>query len=160
MKLQEMMPYPGRIPAAVLLLVLLVSAFPVPVLPAIQADSAASVEKMKSIAESQHEIVVLLIKKQEYEKAATEADKIFDMKWPADQEPLLLKELLNLTGAFLQRGQAPISLRLIEKNSGHFKKSSSQASLFKEMGYLHKVLKQDDQAIECFKKARDLEGEN
>jgi tetratricopeptide (TPR) repeat protein len=127
-------------------------------LPAFQADDSTSLGKLKSMAEAQHEIVILLVKKQEYDKAAAEANKIFDMKWPGDQEPLLLKELLNLADAFLQQGQASLGLRLIERNSKYFRKASSQASIFKEMGYLYKSLKQDDKAIEYFKKARDLEG--
>ena len=100
------------------------------------------------MAEAQHEIVLLLMKKQEYDKAMVEASKIFDMRWPGDQEPLLLKELLNLADQFLSQGQAPLGLKLIERNFKYFKKTSSQAAILKEMGYLYKSLKQDDKAIE------------
>ena len=127
-------------------------------LPAYQADSSAALEKTKSVAEAQHEIVLLLMKKQEYDKAMVEAGKIFDMRWPGDQEPLLLKELLNLADQFLSQGQAQLSLKLIEKNFKYFKKSSSQAAILKETGYLYKSLKQDEKAYESFRKARDLEG--
>jgi tetratricopeptide (TPR) repeat protein len=158
MKLKERVHCSGKIPAGVLLLALVAGMIPVVPLPAFQADASASLGKLKSMAEAQHEIVTLLIKKQEYDQAAAEANKIFDMKWPGDQEPLLLKELLNLAEAFLQQGQAPLGLRLIERNSKYFRKTSSQASIFKELGYLYKSLKQDGKAIEYFKKARDLEG--
>ena len=158
MRLQEMARYFGKIPAVALLAALFAGLFSITPLPAFQADTSASLGKMKSIAEAQHEIVLLLIKKQEYDKAAAEADKIFDLNWPGDQEPLLLKELLNLAEAFLQQGQAPMGLKLIERNSRHFKMTSSQTAVLKEMGYLCKSLKQDDKAIEYFKKARDLEG--
>jgi tetratricopeptide (TPR) repeat protein len=158
MKLKERVHCSGKIPAGVLLLALVAGMIPVVPLSAFQADASASLGKLKSMAEAQHEIVILLIKKQEYDQAAAEGNKIFDMKWPGDQEPLLLKELLNLADAFLQQGQAPSGLRLIERNSKYFRKTSSQASIFKEMGYLYKSLKQDDKAIEYFKKARNLEG--
>ena len=61
-------------------------------------DSTVELGRTRSVAETQHEIVMLLIKKKEYEKAATEAHKIFEMKWPQNQEPLLLHELLPISG--------------------------------------------------------------
>ena len=152
-----MTPVSRRITAQSLLLVWLAGVISVAPVPAFQSDPAA-VAKLKSMAEAQHEIVLLLMKKQEYEQALTEANKIFDMKWPSDQEPLLLKELLNLADQLLNQGQAQAGIRVIERNSKHFKKTSSQAGILKEMGYLYKSLKQDDKAFEYFRKARDLEG--
>ena len=159
MRSREYLAVAGRMAVAVLLCVLLLNAVPIAALPSVdQTNSPASLEKTKSMAEAQHEIIVLLIQKKEFEKAAVEANKIFEMKWPDDQEPLLIKEMRNLTDQFLRSGQASLGLKLIEKNLGRFKKSSSQAALWKEMGYLHKSLNQIDKSIDCFKKARDLEG--
>lgn len=160
MRSQKVMHCSGKIPAGALLLAFLASMISVVSVTAFQGDAPASLGKMKSMAEAQHEIVMILIKKQDYDKAATEASKIFDMKWPGDQEPLLLKELLNLADAFLQQGQAPLGLKLVERHSKSFKKTSSQAAVLKEMGYLYKSMGQTDKALEYFKKARDLEGGN
>jgi tetratricopeptide (TPR) repeat protein len=143
---------------AVFLSVLILFRTPVVQPAAAQTNASASLEKIKSMAAAQHEIVVLLIQKKEFEKAATEANKIFDMKWPEDQEPLLTKELGNLADQYLRSGQAPWGIKLLERNFGHFKKASSQAALWKEMGYLYKSLNEIDKSIDCFKKARDLEG--
>jgi tetratricopeptide (TPR) repeat protein len=158
MRLQEIFNMTGRIAAVILLSILLLSVIPIMALPADQTNAPASLEKTKSMAEAQHEIVVLLIQKKEYEKALEEANKIFDMKWPDDQEPLLVKELCNLGDQFLRSNQATLGLRLMDRNYSRFKKSSSQAALLKEMGYLHKSLNQGDKAIEYFRKAMDLEG--
>jgi tetratricopeptide (TPR) repeat protein len=148
----------GNIAAGIFLSMFLAGVIPVIPLSAYQTDTLPSLEKTKSMAEAQHEIVMILIKKKDYEKAAVEANKIFDMKWPNDQEPLLLKELLNFADQFLQQGQALLGARLTERNLKYFKKPSSQAALLKEMGYLYKSLDQSDKALECFRKARDLEG--
>jgi tetratricopeptide (TPR) repeat protein len=147
-----------RMLVAVFLSVLILYRTPVVQPAAAQTNASASLEKIKSMAAAQHEIVVLLIQKKEFEKAATEANKIFDMKWPEDQEPLLTKELGNLADQYLRSGQAPWGIKLLERNFGHFKKASSQAALWKEMGYLYKSLNEIDKSIDCFKKARDLEG--
>ena len=117
----------------------------------------AALNRVRSQAESQHEIVMLLIRKKEYAKALEEAGKIFEMKWPADQEPLLLKELLALSDRFLREGQAASGLQLLERNTKTFRATESRISILKEKGYLHKNLKEDDKALECFREAQRLE---
>ncbi len=123
-----------------------------------QADkSAAQLDKTRSLAESQHEIVILLIKQKEFEQALREANKIFDMKWPQDQEPTLLRELLLFADQFLHSGQAATGVRLLETNLKSFKNPVSQASIWKEKGYLYKNLGEDKRALECFREAQRLE---
>jgi tetratricopeptide (TPR) repeat protein len=123
-----------------------------------QSGPPTALDKAKSIAGTQHEIVVLLIKQKEFQKAAAEANKIFEMKWPENQEPLLLKELLFLSGQFLLEGQAPLGMQVIEKNCRFFKSVPSQIEIWKEKGYLYKNMNQNDKAIDCFRKAQELEG--
>jgi tetratricopeptide (TPR) repeat protein len=148
----------GKIAAGIILPLFLAGEISTSSMIAFQADSPASLGKLKSMAEAQHEIVMLLIKKKDFDKAIDEANKIFDMKWPNDQELLLLEEMLNLTKQFHQQGQALLGVNLIERNLKVFKKKSNQAALLKEQGYLHKSLNQNDRALDCFRKARDLEG--
>ena len=125
-----------------------------------QSKAPAELGKTKSIAETQHEIVMLLIKHQEFEKALAEANKIFEMKWPDDQEPLLLKELLYLSDQFLRHGQTILGLQVIEGNSKFFRRNLSQIALWKEKGYLYKHMQQDEKALDCFRKAQELENNN
>jgi len=124
---------------------------------AYQTDTTIPLGKTKSMAETQHEIVMLLIRKKEYQKAVAEAGKIFDLKWPEDQEPLLVKELLFLSDQFLRDGQAPLGPPPPPKHSRCLKKIPSQVAILKEMGYLYKSLGQNDKALDCFRKARDLQ---
>jgi tetratricopeptide (TPR) repeat protein len=122
-----------------------------------QSGASGDLGKIKGTAATQHEIVILLINKKDFERALTEANKIFDLNWPDDQEPLLLKELQNLSDQFRRQGQAITGLQLIERNSRNFKKKSSQIEILKEKGYLYKGLGQNEKALDCFQKARDLE---
>jgi hypothetical protein len=121
------------------------------------AATDSSLEKMRSVAESQHEIFMLLLRKQEFAKAVDEAGKIFEMKWPADQEPILLKELMSLSDQLVHAKQPAIGLQLLQRNMKHFRSVESRVSILKEMGYLHKNLGHDDQALECFREAKELE---
>jgi tetratricopeptide (TPR) repeat protein len=125
---------------------------------AAQADaSSTQLGKTRSQAECQHEIVLLLIKKKEFSRALAEANRIFEMKWPADQEPTLLKELLLLSNKFLHAQQTAIGISLLDTNLRAFKSSSSQAAIWKEKGYLYKNLGESDNALECFRQAQRLE---
>jgi len=113
--------------------------------------------KIKSLAASQHEIVMILLAKKEYAKASAEAAKIFEMKWPADQEPILLKELLFFTDQFLHKDQTVLGLQLIESSTKAFKTPASLVSIWKEKGYLYKGVNQMDKALDCFREAQRLE---
>ena len=115
------------------------------------------IDKLRSMAEAQHEIVMLLMRNKEFAKAAAEANKIFQMRWPADQEPLLMTELLGISGQFQQHNQAPLALQLLQDNQRIFKQRQSQIDIYKELGYVSKLLGKDDEALEYFKKAHDLE---
>jgi tetratricopeptide (TPR) repeat protein len=156
MRLEELLSF-SRILASALLFLLISGLAPLLSSVGPQSYSKESLSQTKSRAETQHEIVMLLLEKKEYEKAGIEANKIFDMAWPESQEPLLLKELLILSDQFLRQGQALIGLHLIEKNSRRFKNNSSQIEILKSEGYLYKSLRQNDRALECFRKAQELE---
>jgi tetratricopeptide (TPR) repeat protein len=118
---------------------------------------APELGKVKSIAESQHEIVMLLLEKKDFHQALTEANKIFEMSWPEDQEPVLLKELLYLSDRFMHNGQSALGLRLLETNQRMFKKVGSQAAIWKERGYIYKKMNQTDKALDCFREAQRLD---
>ena len=134
----------------------LILSFPASVSPPL-AGQSDPLSKTKRIASTQHEMVMLLIKKKDFDQAAKEACKIFDMNWPDGQEQLLLKELLFLSEQFCNNGQASISLHLIDKNAKCFRQTASRIKILQEKGFLYKSLKQYDKALEYFNKARELE---
>jgi len=116
-----------------------------------------SLKKMRSIAETQHEVVMLLLRKKEFSKAAEEASKIFNLEWPVEEEPVLLKELRLLSDQFRHEDQAALGIQLLENNMKAFKTNPSRAEIWKEKGYLYKTLNQTDKALECFREAQKLE---
>ncbi len=131
------------------------------VVPPVGAQSEdESLAKIRSMAESQHEIVMLLLKKKEYNRVVPEACKIFEMQWPPQQEPLLLKELLYFTDQFLHEGKADLGLKLLELNLGAFKTRASLVAIWKEKGYLYKKMDQLDKALEAFREAQRVEQES
>ena len=143
--------------AAFFLSALLAFLAPVPAADCQSGPKPPDLGKVKSIAESQHEIVMLLLEKRDFSNALTEASKIFVMSWPEDQEPTLLKELLYLSDRFMHKEQASLGMQLLETNQRMFKNVSSQAAIWKEKGYLYKRMNQTDKALDCFREAQRLE---
>jgi len=127
-----------------------------PTMPLLRAQTW-DLNKTRSVAESQHEIVMILIRKKEFDKAAEEANKIFKMKWPDDQEPVLLKELKGLADQFHLNQQSALAVRLLETNISIFKTVKSKAAIWKEKGYLLEKMGQHDKALDCFREAQRLE---
>jgi tetratricopeptide (TPR) repeat protein len=121
------------------------------------ASQSTELSKMRRIAESQHEIVMILIRKKDFGQALAEANKIFALSWPPNQEATLRKDLLYFADQFLHGGQAAVGLQLLETNLKAFKNSANRAAILKEKGYLHKNMGQEDKAIECFREAQRLE---
>ncbi len=121
------------------------------------ASQSPELRKMRSFAESQHEIVTILINKKEFGQALAEANKIFTLDWPSSQEDALRKDLLYFADKFLHGGQAELGIRLIDTNLKIFKSNANRAAILKEKGYLHKSIGQGDKAIDCFREAQRLE---
>jgi tetratricopeptide (TPR) repeat protein len=125
--------------------------------PEAMAAQPADSSNARSFAESQHEIVMLLLKKGAYDQALVEANKIFEIKWPEDQETVLLKEAKTFSDQFLIGNKASMALSLLENSSKYFKKASSLAEIWKQKGYIYKKMNQDDKALDCFREAQRLE---
>lgn len=120
-------------------------------------SGGTALEKLRNMAATQHEIVMLLLQKKEFSKAAEEAAKIFELNWPVEQEPILLKELLFFSGHLSRQGQAAIALQLVEPSEKRFKTNPSRIAICKEKGYLYKVTNQPEKALECFREAQRLQ---
>ncbi len=135
------------------------AAFVFLVLPAIPRVDAQKwdITKTRKIAESQHEIAMILIRKKEYSKAAEEATKIFQMNWPDDQESVLLNELLGFARKFNECQQPEIAVHFLETNLPDFKSFKSQAAIWKEKGYSFEKMGKHDEALACFREAQRLE---
>jgi tetratricopeptide (TPR) repeat protein len=124
-------------------------------LPKLAAQSP-DLARTRKIAEAQHDIVIILIKKKEFAQAAVEADKIFQMNWPADQEQVLKDELLRFSDLFRHNGAARIALQLINTNLALFKTPKTRAEVLKDKAYLLEGLGQHDEALESFREVKRL----
>ena len=117
-------------------------------------------EEIRHLAEAQHEIVMLLIEKGEFSKVPEAAAEIFALKFPPDQEHLLLKEVEILVDALLQQQQIGVAHQVVDAALQCVSTSKAKAQLHRERGYLFKNEGKTEDAMKSFEESKALEKNN
>jgi len=116
-----------------------------------------TLEDKKSIAVSQHELLVLLIDKGQYDKVQPELQKILDLKFTDKHEKYVVDEILILSELLSKKNQHKLALQLADMGLGSLREKDSQARLYKEKGFIYKQMGLSDKAMEMFEKGKALE---
>ncbi len=131
------------------------------VLPLISAVGSAQTtqewENTRSIAESQHEIVMLLIEKREFKQAVEEARKIFYLPFPAAKHEMLVTEATQVADALIHHKEHALAREVLDEALLAVTAPKHRAKLLKEKCYLLKKMGNDDEAMSCFRKAVELD---
>ncbi|MCZ6876980.1 MAG: tetratricopeptide repeat protein [Acidobacteria bacterium] len=114
-------------------------------------------ERTRSIAEAQHEIVMLLIKGEEFNKVLNASQEIFSLSFPYAQEPLFVTEGRILAAALSDLQQYELAQALLDQALDAVNSNRSQALLYKEKAYLCTKNGKDEEAMKFFEKALELE---
>ena len=114
-------------------------------------------ERMMSIAESEHEIVMLLIKKKSYEKALAECARLFAIELPTREQDRFLISARTISMELRRQGQPHFALQVVDVAIKAVDSKEVLAGLYKEKAFIHKVMGQEEEAMELFKKAIELE---
>jgi len=116
-------------------------------------------EDTRHLAEAQHEIVMLLIEKGEFEKVPQAANEIFQLSFPEDQERLVLIEVEMLVDALVHHKQIIVAHKVVDLALGCEITAKSKAQLHREKGYLFKMEGKAEEALKSFEKSKELEKE-
>ncbi|MFB3141358.1 MAG: hypothetical protein ACE1Z2_00985 [Acidobacteriota bacterium] len=114
-------------------------------------------ERSRSVAESQHEIVMLLIRGKAFDKVLRASQEIFSLRFPYNQEHLFVTEGQILSGALYDHQQYELAQALLDQALRAVNSNNSKALLYKEKAYLCKQEGKTDEAMEFFEKAVELE---
>ena len=114
-------------------------------------------ERARSVAEAQHEIVMLLIKGKKFDRVLQASQEIFSLKFPYNQEHLFVTEGRILSGALYDHQQYELAQALLDQALRAVNSNNSKALLYKEKAYLCKQEGKTDEAMEFFEKAVELE---
>ncbi len=114
-------------------------------------------EATRSMAESQHEIVIMLIEKGEFDKAVEEARKIFYLPFPDGKDELLVTAARQVADALGHHDKHDLAGHVLDEALLVVTLPKQQAALYKEKGYHLKKLGKTDEAMACYRKALELE---
>jgi tetratricopeptide (TPR) repeat protein len=113
-------------------------------------------ERARTVAEAQHEIVMLLIKGKQFDKVLQASQEIFSLRFPYDREHLFVTEGRILSGALYDHQQYGLAQTLLDQALRAVNSNTSRALLYKEKAYLCNKEGKDDEAMEFFEKAIEL----
>lgn len=127
----------------------------------IRAENPAgkSLEEKKSIAQSQHELMLLFIGKAEYDKIPAGLQKVLDLDLNGKYERFVVDEILILSDLLNQKSQFKMALKLVEMGLADLKEKESRVKLYKEAGFIYKQMGSMEKALEMFEKGKALEAE-
>lgn len=114
-------------------------------------------EQIRSIAEAQHEIIMLHIRNGQFDKVPAAFQKIFSLNFPKEREHLLVEEAKIVSDALVQANQHLLAHQILDEALKVVRSKQSRAALYKEKGYLCVKEGKDDLAMELFEKAVEIE---
>jgi tetratricopeptide (TPR) repeat protein len=114
-------------------------------------------ENVRGIAESQHEIVMLMIQQERFDTVFEASRKIFELQFPPEQEHLLVKEAEILTDALLMHDQTEIAHQVLDCALLNVSTNQSKAALHREKAYVFKKEGKTEEAMKHFQKSIELE---
>jgi len=114
-------------------------------------------EKTRSIAEAQHEIVMLLIKNKQYDKVLPASKKIFALNFPPAREYQLVDHARLASASLSEQRNFTLAHQLLDEALKAVHTNKSKATLFKEKALICSKTGQDSQAMKFLEEAVRLE---
>jgi hypothetical protein len=118
-----------------------------------------TMEEKQSIARSQHDLMMLLIEKGDYEKIPDELTVILRLGLSGKYEKHVTDEIIILSTQLSSKNQFNICQQILDMGLETLKEKFSHARLYKEKGAVYKLAGDSDKALEMFKKSVELEDE-
>jgi len=123
--------------------------------PATENDPA--VTQMLSIAESEHEMIKLLIRQGQFQRVVPEMKRILDLNLPVKYERAVAQSASLISEMLVEKGQFAIAHELADESLKKMQLNENKAALWKMQAYIFKSEGNFDQALKCLQTAIDLE---
>ncbi len=119
--------------------------------------SDGDLRQMLSIAETQHEIVKVLIEQGRFDRVLPEMRKIFDLKLPDKYESNVAQSASLIANALVESRQFALAHAVLDEAQKRMRQNENKASLLKIQAYVYKSEGNLDKALEALEKAVELE---
>jgi tetratricopeptide (TPR) repeat protein len=122
-----------------------------------QAENDPALKQMLSIAESEHEMIKLLIRQGQFQRVLPEMKRILALDLPIKYEGAVAQSASLISEMLVEKSQFAIAHELIGESLIKMRLNENKAALWKIQAYVFKSEGNLDQALECLQKAIDLE---
>jgi tetratricopeptide (TPR) repeat protein len=119
--------------------------------------SDSDVKQMLSIAETQHEIVKVLIAQGRFDRVLPEMKKIFDLKLPDKYEGAVAQSAGLIANLLAEKQQFALSYEILEEAQRRVRQKENKASLLKIQAYVYKIEGNLEKALQALERAVELE---
>jgi len=115
------------------------------------------IQKKLNLASVQHELILLLIERQNFDKVELEWRKVLDLRLGAAYEGLIADSLLQVGYKLSEAKKLLLAQKLLDESLAAVPFSNgSKVDIFRFKAYLYKEAGDLDSAIKAFQQAREL----
>ena len=121
------------------------------------ASADPELSQKLTLAEGHHDLAILYIKKGDYDLAVAEARHIMELRFPADYEKLVAQSLSIITERLAEVHRFDLGQMLLDDALKVTEQNANRVRLLKNKARLYMLARDDDNAIESWRRALDLE---
>ena len=137
-------------------LILWIGLLLVPSLSAAQQKADPSWEQTRRIAETQHEIIAVAIRQNNFSQVMPEMRKIFELQFPLKYESTLSQEIEMVADALMHKQQFDLSHQCIDEGLKRLTDNKNKARILQKKAYILVKQGKEDEALRYFRQAVEL----
>lgn len=121
------------------------------------SEPSQDVKQALSIAETEHEVIRLLIKQGQFDRVIPEMNKIFQLELPIRYEGYVAQSASLIAEMLVEKKQFSIAHQILDQALPKMKKRENQAALWKIQAFVFKSEGNNESALDCLQQAIELE---
>jgi tetratricopeptide (TPR) repeat protein len=122
--------------------------------PVTREDNRPEIKTLE-LAHAQHEIIILLIKDNQFSKVWEAIQELLELPFPPEQEQALVKSLTIITEQLFQKGRVDLSHQILDKAVKVISSPANQGDIFLVQARLYKKQGLNYKAIEAYRKYQE-----
>lgn len=129
---------------------------PVATKPVVTAEDDDALKANIEVAYAQHEIILLLIKNDQFDKVRPAAQILLGLHLPKEQELNTVKSLTIISQKLYEKGRAELAYQILDAATHSISDPSNKSKVYLILARYYKLDGQDEKAIESLKKSMEF----
>jgi hypothetical protein len=120
------------------------------------AEQSDNLKANLEIANAQHDIILLHIKNDQFDKVWSGTQFLLSIKFPAEQELSTVKSIYIITERLFEKSNSALAHQILTAAEKALTDNANKAKVYLMQARAYKREGLDEKAIECFKKSQEL----